>query len=187
MAKIKEAIENFKPDSRLVDERGATKQRMGHARYDFESGDTGQITMRDDPLERALRKKLRDTGKPLINSDQYNAGIKYRLHWYHAGIAAVIGSMDLGGVFSRNVFAYGPMPKSEQQVFHRQRYSQACQRVGMRTEIILTDVICRERALDEIGMAVLGMKNRDRSEIAVKALFVNGLDMLVELWGLRTK
>lgn len=187
MAKIKESIEEFTPDPRLVDERGVTKQRMRHAGSDHEVGDTGQVTMRGDPLERALRKKLRDTGRPLINADEYNAGIKYRLHWYHSGIAPMIGSVDLGGVSARNVFAYGPMPKSEQQLFHRQRYREACQHVGMRTEIILTNVICREKHLEEIGRVALGMNTRERAELAASALFVNGLDMLVELWGMRTR
>jgi hypothetical protein len=59
--------------------------------------------------------------------------------------------------------------------------------VGMRTEKILADVICWERELDEIGKAQLGISNRPQAEAAVRALFINGLDMLVELWGLRTK
>ncbi len=190
MAKIKEAIEEFTPDARLVDERGPTAQRLHHAGPNHEAGHSGQITMRDCPLEKALRKKFKSPEGmmvTLIGPDQYNAGIKFRLHWYHSGIAPTIGSMDLGGIAARNVFAYGPMPKSEQQLFHRQRYRQACERVGLRTELVLSDVICREKPLDEIGMAQLGIGNRPQAESAVKALFVNGLDLLVELWGLRTR
>jgi hypothetical protein len=92
--------------------------------------------------------------------------------------------MDLNKVFS--VASAGPNAV-ERQIFHRQQYKAACDRVGMRTEKILADVICWERELDEIGKAQLGISNRPQAEAAVRALFINGLDMLVELWGLRTK
>ncbi len=44
MAKIKEAIEEFTPDARLVDERGPTAQRLHHAGPNHEAGHSGQIT-----------------------------------------------------------------------------------------------------------------------------------------------
>lgn len=174
MAKIKENLEDFKPDPRTIDERGPTRERL--ARGDHDTAYTGAIRMRD-PLERALRKQI-------IEPHHYNAGIKLRHHWYHSGFAPHIGCMDLNKVFS---VASGGPAAVERQIFHRQQYKIACERVGMRTEKILSDVICWERELDEIGKAQLGISNRPQAEAAVKALFANGLDMLVELWGLRTK
>jgi hypothetical protein len=175
MAKIKEAIEDFRPDPRTVDERGPTRERLSKLRGEHDTAATGALRMRD-PLERILRKKL-------IEPYHYNAGTKFRHHWYHSGFAPHVGSMDLNKVFS--VASGGGA--AERQIFHRQQYAKACERVGMRTEKILADVICWERDLDEIGKAQLGISNRPQAEAAVKALFVNGLDMLVELWGLRTK
>lgn len=184
MAKPRTIIEEFVPDARLVDERGATIHRFRKSDGLHESGQTGTTTMRDCPLERALRKPVRGKSYTLIDRDQYNAGIKFRHHWFHAGFSPSIGSADLNRVFSS---AKSGMAASERQVFHRQQYQAACKHVGMRTEKVLADVICWELPLDEIGHAVLGMDSRQSAEIAVKALFSNGLFMLVDLWGMRTK
>ncbi len=174
MAKIKEAIEDFKPDARLVDERGPTLRRL--TKGDHDTASTGAVRMRD-PLERLLRKEV-------IDVNHYSAGTKFRHHWYHSGFAPHVGSMDLNKVFS--VASAGPNAV-ERQIFHRQQYKVACERVGLRTEKILADVICWEHELDMIGKAQLGISNRPQAESAVKALFVNGLDLLVDLWGLRTR
>src|SRR5262245_31047570 len=61
-----------------------TPERIRLAGADFERGDTGQITMRDSPLERALARNV-------ITQEQYAAGQKYRHHWYHAGLNDPIG------------------------------------------------------------------------------------------------
>src|SRR5678816_1044553 len=50
-----------------------TVERIRRAGADFERGDTGQITMRDSPLERAHAREL-------ITHHQYSAGQKYRHH-----------------------------------------------------------------------------------------------------------
>lgn len=184
MAKIREAIEEFKPDPRVVDERGPTRQRAQHAGEELEVVDTGTQRVRD-PLERLLKKPIRGTKKTVIDRDEYTAGIKFRHHWYHSGFAPSIGSSDLNRVFSGSVF--GPSAKSEQQIFHRQQYKAACEKVGMRIERILSDVICWEKPLDEIGMAALGYSDRRPAEVAVKELFKTGLGLLVDLWGLKTK
>lgn len=176
MPKIKTALDDFRPDPRVIDERGATKHRLKHANGDVETGDTGAVTMRDCPLERALRKEL-------IDKQAYNAGAKFRHHWYHSGIAPMIGSLDLNRVFARDVFAFGPMPKTEAQLFHRQRYREACKTVGLRIELVLSDAICREIPLEDIGYK-LGFNNEPQSRAAATALFQCGLDQLASLWGI---
>jgi hypothetical protein len=57
-----------------------TPERMRRAGADVERGHSGQITMRDAPLERAFARNA-------ITAEQYSAGQKYRHHWYHAGLA----------------------------------------------------------------------------------------------------
>src|SRR5262247_1823432 len=100
-----------------------TPERIRRAGADFERGDTGQITMRDSPLERALARKV-------ITQEQYAAGQKYRHHWYHAGLADSLVSVDLNRVFATDLGGFSGMAKSEQQVFHRQRYREATQAAG---------------------------------------------------------
>jgi len=56
-----------------------TAERIRRAAGHYTRGDTGQITMRDSPLERALARRV-------VTPEQYAAGQKYRHHWYHAGL-----------------------------------------------------------------------------------------------------
>src|SRR6476469_8201383 len=70
-----------------------TPERIRRAGADFDLGDTGQITMRDSPLERARARKL-------ITHQQYSVGQKYRHHWYHAGLADQLQSIDVERIFA---------------------------------------------------------------------------------------
>ena len=56
-----------------------TPERLRRAGPDVARGHTGQITMRDSPLERAFARNA-------LTPEQYSAGQKYRHHWYHAGL-----------------------------------------------------------------------------------------------------
>src|SRR5947209_2842748 len=91
-----------------------TRERLDKSEGDFERGDTGQLTMRDSPLERALSRKM-------ITDEEYAAGQKYRHHWYHAGLCDPLASMDLAHIFASNHGGSSGMAKSETQQFHRQR------------------------------------------------------------------
>jgi hypothetical protein len=90
---------------------------------DVARGHSGQITMRDSPLERALARNA-------LTPEQYSAGQKYRHHWYHAGLADRLESIDLNRVFAIDVGAYSGMAKTENQLFHRQRYREAFRLTG---------------------------------------------------------
>ena len=79
----------------LVERRALpTPERLRRAGPDFERGDTGQITMRDSPLERAFARNA-------LTPEQYSAGQKYRHHWYHAGLADRLESIDLNRLCNR--------------------------------------------------------------------------------------
>jgi hypothetical protein len=75
------------------DTRGATPERMRHAQGFVERGNlgrgrTGIVTMRDSPVERAHARNV-------INQAQYTAAVKYRHHWYRAGLASPLSSVEL--------------------------------------------------------------------------------------------
>ncbi|HKN09051.1 MAG TPA: hypothetical protein VJ376_06170 [Pseudomonadota bacterium] len=95
-----------------------TAQRIRHAGADFTRGDSGQITMRDSPLERAFARDV-------ITPAQYAAGQKYRHHWYCAGLCDPLGSIDLNRIFATDLGSFSGMARTENQVFHRQRYREA--------------------------------------------------------------
>jgi hypothetical protein len=100
-----------------------TAERMRRAGAHFERGDTGQITMRDSPLERALARKT-------ITPEQYAAAQKYRHHWYFGGLHDHLGSLDLTRILAGHHGDYSGMARSENQAFHRQRFREAVQAIG---------------------------------------------------------
>jgi hypothetical protein len=153
-----------------------TQERVRRAGADFERGDTGQITMRDSPLERAFMRNA-------ITQEQYSAGQKYRHHWYHAGLADPLGSIDLNRIFATDLGRFSPMAKTENQVFHRQRYRQAAQAVGKIGSHVLDWAVCREIPLEQIGYT-LGWGSRPQAYAAAVERMKTALDELRELWGI---
>src|SRR5260370_34338431 len=81
---------SMKSRKELLVERRAlpTPERLRRAGADVARGHTGQIPMRDSPLERAFARNALTPG-------QYSAGQKYRPHWYHAGLADRLESVQL--------------------------------------------------------------------------------------------
>lgn len=132
------------------------------------------MRMRDCPLDKALRIGL-------IGQSSHKAGEKYRHHWFHAGLAGTMTSPDMDGVFSNGSKDF--LPKSENQIFHRQKFAQAGIEVGNRTNLVLCDAICNELELFEIGKK-LGYASEAPARAAATELFVFGLDRLAKLWGL---
>jgi hypothetical protein len=91
-ARLRNSIKRRKQP--LVERRALpTPERLRRAGADVERGDSGQITMRDSPLERAFARNA-------LTAEQYSAGQKYRHHWYHAGLAGRLGSLDLNRILA---------------------------------------------------------------------------------------
>ena len=153
-----------------------TRERLRHAGGDFEHGDTGQITMRDSPLERVFARKV-------ITQRQFAAGQKYRHHWYHAGLAAALGSIDLDRVFATDLGGFSGMAKTDRQVFHRQRYREAVDAIGKIGSHVLDWTICRELPIDEVGYT-LGWTSRPQAYAAAIERMKSALDDLCRIWGM---
>jgi hypothetical protein len=161
----------------LVERRAlATPERLRRAGADFERGHTGQITMRDSPLERAFARNA-------LTPEQYSAGQKYRHHWYHAGLADRLESIDLNRIFATDLGGYSGMAKTEGQLFHRQRYREAAQAVGKIGSHVLEWAVCREMALEQVGQT-LGWNSRPQAYAAAVERMKTALDELCKLWGI---
>jgi hypothetical protein len=151
-------------------------ERVRQAAGDVARGDTGQITMRDSPLERALARNV-------VTREQYAAGQKYRHHWYHAGLCDPLGSMDLNRIFAGDLGSFSGMARTENQVFHRQRYREAAAAVGKIGSHVLEWSVCREIALEQVGYT-LGWGARPQAYAAAAERMKNALDELCKLWGI---
>lgn len=157
---------------------GLTPERFRKAEGDYEVGDDRQgahiVTMRDSPLERARSRGV-------INPHQYAAGQKYRHHWYHAGLAEPLQSLDLNRVFGGDGFT--GMAKTEQQLFHRQRWREASKEIGKVGSHVLDWVVCRELVPEQVGYS-LGWNSRARAYAAAVERMKAALDQLCKLWGI---
>jgi hypothetical protein len=151
-----------------------TPERMRRAGSDFERGESGQITMRDSPLERAFARRV-------VNRLQYATAQKYRHHWYHAGLSGQLASIDLGRVFAVDLDNFSGMPRTETQVFHRQRYREATQQIGKIGSYVLDCLVCREVQLHEVGYG-LGWSSRSQAYAAAAERMKSALDALGTLW-----
>ena len=153
-----------------------TPERLRRAGGDFERGDTGRITMRDNPLERAFARRV-------ISREQYSAAQKYRHHWYHAGLSDPLQSLDLNRIFATDLGGFSGMPHSENQLFHRQRYREAVQAIGKIGSHVLDWAVCRDIELAESGYA-LGWSSRAQAYAAAVERMKMALDGLCKLWGI---
>jgi hypothetical protein len=166
-------------DRVVVEQRALpTPERRRRAGADFERGDTGQITMRDSPLERALARKI-------ITQEQYSAGQKYRHHWYHAGLAGQITSIDFNRIFGKEFGGFSGMARTESQLFHRQRHREAADAVGKIGMHVLEWAVCRETVLEQVGYS-LGWNSRPQAYAAAAERMKTALDDLCRLWGIGT-
>ena len=153
-----------------------TKERLRRAGADVERGDTGQITMRDSPLERAFARRV-------ITQEQYSAGQKFRHHWYHGGLSDRLVSPDLSRIFAADAGNFSGMARTDAQVFHRQRYREATQAVGKIGAHILDWTVCREIPLEQVGYT-LGWSSRGQAYAAAVERMRTALDDVCELWGI---
>jgi hypothetical protein len=153
-----------------------TTERLRRAGADFERGDTGQITMRDSPLERSFSRRV-------ITQEQYSAGQKFRHHWYHGGLSDRLESLDLSRIFATDLGSFSGMAKTDAQVFHRQRYREAARAVGKIGSYVLDWTVCREIPLEQVGYS-LGWSSRGQAYAAAVERMRMALDDVCELWGI---
>jgi hypothetical protein len=133
---------------------GPTEERLEMARDAFVVGGEDRGTkiyfFADSPLQRLyarlrLRAGTRETEKL---THEYTALMKYRHHWYHAGLEAPLPSVDLGRVFASDPSNMVGMAKSERQADHRKKYREAVEEIGQKPHILLENFVCYEWQLN---------------------------------------
>jgi hypothetical protein len=163
-------------ESETVSHPTVERLRRAGDDYSIGSGHSRIVTMRDSPFERAKSRGA-------INDRQYAAGMKYFHHWYHAGLSAPLGSIDLNRIFASDVSGFSGMAKTETQAFHRQRYREAVQDLGKDKSSVIERIICQEHKLEDIGHS-RGWANKPQAIAVATELMRLGLDRLTKLWGI---
>jgi hypothetical protein len=188
MSKPKQPLE-FQPDGRLLDERGPTTERMRGA--DFDVGDTGTITLRQSPVERAVRRGT-------LTQRQGKAAEEFYRHWYQAGLAGSTGSADPLKVFGTGS-DFSKLFASERAEAHawairkviraiRERQGTAGHR-GDHGVQILWLIVCQEVPFREAGESLKdaqGLKflRGTSAEVMARTILRSALNILIDEWGL---
>ncbi len=165
----------------VEDTRGVTAERLRHAAGAHEWGTDERerrtiLTMRDSPLERAHARRV-------LTDRQYAAGVKYRNHWYRAGLSAPLNSLDPNRIFASDSSNFGGMAKTEAQAFHRQQYRKALEAVGLIGSGVVEHIACHEISIEEAGY-LLGWGSRPQAYAAAVERLRISLDQLAKLWGI---
>jgi len=157
-----------------------TQERLAKADGHVEIGDDAQgtriYTLRDSPLERL-------NARGGIDAREYSALMKFKQHWHHAGLQPSVGSVDLSRVFTVDPGGYSGMAKTERQVFHRQRYREAVQHIGLRAALVVERVVCAEQTLEAAGLA-LNWRTPAQARAAATELLRDAGYRLAQLWGI---
>jgi hypothetical protein len=75
------------------------------------------------------------------------------------------------------------MARTENQVFHRQRYREAVAAAGKIGSHVLEWAVCREISLEHVGYT-LGWASRAQAYAAAAERMKDALDTLCKLWGM---
>jgi hypothetical protein len=157
-----------------------TEERLRRAGDNFVLGgeDRGikTYTMRDSPLDRAFKKRI-------ISGAEHSALQKYRHHWFHAGQAPTISSLDLDRIFSSEPSKRAGMPMSESQVFHGQRWREAQACLGLRSSAVVDRFVCQEESLELCGQAI-GWNSKPQAIAGAAELVKDAGYRLARLWGI---
>lgn len=166
------------------DHRGTTPERVAKAAGAFTIGDDKQggktWTMMDSPMERLYAQDR-------LSKSEYDGLVKYRIHWFRAGLQPSLGSVDLNRVFASDPSNFSGMSKSDNQVFHRQKWREVHDTdrpvLNHREGQLVDNVVCAEQPLVIAGMA-LGWKNRPQAEAAAVEMLRGAGYRLSKHWGL---
>ena len=161
---------------------GPTSERLRHAGKlkdgDFEIGgnkrDGHRYKMTDNPLGRALVRQI-------ISGEEYTGLKVYALHWFAAGLAGHLNSIDLNRVLAFDPGNMTGLARTEAQADHRRCYYLAREQIGRRPAFVADSVACHDIGLTEIGHR-LGFRSPYRGRVAALEILRDAGGRLSELW-----
>ncbi|MET4210509.1 hypothetical protein [Bradyrhizobium sp. LA2.1] len=172
---------------------GPTAERLAKAENHYAVGDDQRgnrvYHFHDCPIDR-LYSRLTRQAKSLSAEQglrrEYIALVKYRHHWFSAGLQDAIGSADLNRIFASDPGSMSGMAKSERQAHHRQQYRQARDGengIGHKAGIVVDNVVCAEMSLETAGYSV-GFNSRTHARDKAEEMLRESGRKLARLWGI---
>jgi hypothetical protein len=169
------------------DVHGPTRERLEKAADAFVVGGEDRGTriyfFADSPLQRLYaRLRLRaGTRETEDLTKEYTALMKYRHHWYHAGLEAPLPSVDLNRVFASDPSNMVGMAKSERQADHRKKYRDAVAELSKTTQkphVLLDNFVCYEWPLS-VSCHTIGY-----SMFRARKMVRDSAEKLASFWGM---
>jgi hypothetical protein len=172
---------------------GPTLERIAKAGNHYAVGDDKRgnrvYQFHDCPLDRMysrLTRQAKSLSEEAALRREYTALVRYRHHWFSAGLQDSIGSADLNRVFASDPSSMSGMAKSERQAHHRQQYRNARDGehgIGHQPGIIVDNVVCAELSLEQAGYSIGYHSRTQARDMAEKVLRESGRK-LAKLWGI---
>jgi hypothetical protein len=172
---------------------GPTIERIAKAESHYVVGDDQRgnrvYHFHDCPLDR-LYSRLTRQANPLSAESglrrEYTALVKYRHHWFSAGLQDAIGSADLNRIFASDPGSMSGMAKTERQAHHRQQYRQARDSengIGHKAGIVVDNVVCAEMSLETAGYSI-GFNSRTQARDKAEEMLRESGRKLAKMWGI---
>jgi len=178
--RISKSVKPMRNERRKDRGVGPTPERLEQSGDAHVVGDDQQghrtYTMQDSPLDRLwARQRIDPVG--------YSALQRYKHHWYHGGLQAGTGSVDLNRVFASDPGSMSGMAKSERQAHHRQQWRKAREELGHRPGIIVDNIVCAEWSLEIAGYSI-GYASPYRAREAAREILCDAGHRLAKMWGI---
>lgn len=169
---------------------GPTVERIAKADRHYAVGDDKRgnrvYQFHDCPLDRMYSRLTRQAGALSVEQGlrrEYIALVKYRHHWFSAGLQDAIGSADLNRVFASDPGSMSGMAKSERQAHHRQQYRSAREEIGHKPGIVVDNIVCAETSIEAAGWSI-GFNSRTQARDKAEEVLRESGRKLAKLWGI---
>lgn len=169
---------------------GPTVERLAKAESHYVVGDDQRgnrvYQFHDCPLDRMYSRLTRQA--KALSAEQglrreYIALVKYRHHWFSAGLQDAIGSADLNRIFASDPGSMSGMAKSERQAHHRQQYRAAREEIGHKPGIVVDNIVCAETSIEAAGWSI-GFNSRTQARDKAEEVLRESGRKLANLWGI---
>lgn len=170
---------------------GPTLERIAKAESHYAVGDDQRgnrvYHFHDCPLDRMYSRLTRQAKS--LSAEQglrreYIALVKYRHHWFSAGLQDAIGSADLNRVFASDPGSMSGMAKSERQAHHRQEYRSARKEIGHKPGIVVDNIVCAETSIEIAGWSICSFTSRTSARDGAEKILRESGRKLANLWGI---
>ena len=173
----------------FIDRPGPTPQRLEKAENHYAIGDDKQggklYQFHDSTMDRVysrLTRELKARADEEALRLEYFGLQRYKHHWYHGGLQASLGSVDLNRIFASDPGSMSGMAKSERQFHHRHQYRAARAHLGVNQALVADCVVCEEKSLEQAGYAI-GYNSPYRARQASLKVLRDAGQRLARFWG----